>query len=78
MVFVTYGSVNLAWAMRREHKQDDYKAFYESLKSSGATLIQVEGFPFLGNRNKISSKDTPLTYRLLKSLDGVAGKNVGH
>lgn len=71
VVIVTYGSVNLAWAMP---KPEDYKPFYDSLAASGATLIQIEGFPFLGTKNKITHKNTPLTYSLLEHLDGPAGK----
>ena len=71
VVLLTYGSVNLSWAMPKPH---DYQIFYDSLAASGAKLVQIEAFPFLGTRNKLTHKNTPLTYSLLRHLDGPVGE----
>lgn len=71
VVIVAYGSVNIGWALL---EKEQYKPFYESLKKSGATLVQVDAFPFLGERNTITFETTPLTYFLLDHLDGTSGK----
>jgi len=71
VVILSYGSVNLSWALP---KPENYQPFYSSLTASGAKLVQVEAFPFLGNRNKLTHKTTPLTYSLLEHLDGPVGQ----
>lgn len=71
VVILTYGSVNLTWAMP---KAENYQSFYDSLSASGAKLVLVEGFPFLDTRNKLTHKNTPLSYALLSHLDGPAGE----
>lgn len=77
VVFLSYGSINLDWGIKKldeEPKLEDYKSFYDSLSTSGAKLVQVEAYPFLGLRNKLTSVNTPLSYSLLEHLDGSAGK----
>lgn len=71
VTILTYGSVNLSWAMP---KPESYKPFYDSLTASGARLVQIDGFPFLGTKNKLIEKNTPLTHSLLEHLDGQVGK----
>lgn len=69
-IFLTYGSVNLEWAVENKTDCEEYRKFYENIRNSGATFIQVEGFPFLDVRNKITAENTPVTYKLLEELDG--------
>lgn len=71
VVILTYGSVNLSWAM---NDQSNYRSFYDSLSASGAKVVQVDGFPFLGTRNKLNHNNSPLTFALLSHLDGPAGQ----
>lgn len=73
--FVTYGSVNLSWAMPKNaldeaDQEARYRQFYADIAKSGATFIQIEAFPFLDTKNKITAENTPLTYSLLAQLDG--------
>jgi hypothetical protein len=71
-IIIAYGSINLAWAT--QSKEEGYRAFYDSLKRSGAKLVLIEGFPFLGERNKITEENTPITYKALQDLNGPAGE----
>lgn len=79
VVILTYGSVNLTWAMLKLEptalpNPEDYKSFYDSLAASGAKLVQVEGFPFLDTKGKLTLTTTPLTYKLLSHFDGPVGQ----
>ena len=78
VVILSYGSVNLSWAMPRvdkEKTEEEYRKFYDALATSGAKLVQVEAFPFLGKKNHITRENTPITHSILPYLDGPVGKS---
>jgi hypothetical protein len=78
VVILSYGSVNLTWAIPRnengEKSEEEYRKFYQALTQSGAKLVQAEAFPFLGKRNQVTVENTSVTHSLLSQMDGPVGK----
>ena len=82
---LSYASRNLDSALEAEckgqnpiefsnQKRKIHQDFFKKVSISGAKLFLCEGFPILGEKNKISKEYFPLTRRVINHFDSEQGK----